>query len=84
MQIINIFVTIEILKQNVSMKNKEMFLFFRKIKLLNKENEQFHSRRRINKTQILDYLYIINVFENAYRLCRCRRNVKTSSRERFS
>jgi hypothetical protein len=35
---INIFVTIEILKQNVSMKNKEMISFFWKIKSLNKEN----------------------------------------------
>jgi hypothetical protein len=35
---INIFVTIEISRQNVSMKNKEMILFSRKIKSLNKEN----------------------------------------------
>jgi hypothetical protein len=35
---INIFVTIEISKQNVSMKNKKMISFFRKIKSLNKEN----------------------------------------------
>jgi hypothetical protein len=35
---INIFVTIEISKQNVSMKNKEMISLFRKIKSLNKEN----------------------------------------------
>ncbi len=35
---INIFVTIEISKQNVSMKNKEMISFSRKIKSLNKEN----------------------------------------------
>jgi hypothetical protein len=35
---INIFVTIEISRQNVSMKNKEMISFFRKIKSLNKEN----------------------------------------------
>jgi hypothetical protein len=38
---INIFVTIEISRQNVSMKNKEMISFFRKIKLLNKENNFF-------------------------------------------
>ncbi len=35
---INIFVTIEILRRNVSMKNKKMISFSRKIKLLNKEN----------------------------------------------
>ncbi len=35
---INIFVTIEISKRNVSMKNKKMISFFRKIKSLNKEN----------------------------------------------
>jgi hypothetical protein len=35
---INIFVTIEISRQNVSMKNKEMISLFRKIKSLNKEN----------------------------------------------
>jgi hypothetical protein len=38
---VNIFVTIEISKQNVSMKNKEMISFFRKIKSLNKENNFF-------------------------------------------
>jgi hypothetical protein len=41
---INIFVTIETSKQNVSMKNKEMISFFRKIKSLNKENN-FSSRK---------------------------------------
>ncbi len=35
---INIFMTIEISRQNVSMKNKKMISFFRKIKSLNKEN----------------------------------------------
>jgi hypothetical protein len=35
---INIFVTIEILRQNVSMKNKEMIWFFRKDQSLNKKN----------------------------------------------
>jgi hypothetical protein len=35
---INIFVTIEILRRNVSMKNKKMISFFRKKKSLNKEN----------------------------------------------
>jgi hypothetical protein len=35
---INIFVTIEISKRNVSMKNKKWISFFRKNKLLNKEN----------------------------------------------
>ncbi len=35
---INIFVTIEISRQNVSMKNKKMISFSRKIKSLNKEN----------------------------------------------
>jgi hypothetical protein len=35
---INIFVIIEISRQNVSMKNKKMISFFRKIKSLNKEN----------------------------------------------
>jgi hypothetical protein len=38
---INIFVTIEISKRNVSMKNKKMISFFRKDKLLNKENSFF-------------------------------------------
>jgi hypothetical protein len=35
---INIFVTIEISRQNVSLKNKKMISLFRKIKSLNKEN----------------------------------------------
>ncbi len=38
---INIFVTIEISRQNVSMKNKNMISFSRKIKSLNKENNFF-------------------------------------------
>jgi hypothetical protein len=38
---INIFVTIEISKRNVSMKNKKMISFFRKNKSLNKENNFF-------------------------------------------
>jgi hypothetical protein len=38
---INIFVTIEISRQNVSIKNKEMISLFRKIKSLNKENNFF-------------------------------------------
>ncbi len=38
---ISIFVTIEISKRNVSMKNKEMISFFRKNKSLNKENNFF-------------------------------------------
>jgi hypothetical protein len=38
---ISIFVTVEISRQNVSMKNKEMISFFRKIKSLNKENNFF-------------------------------------------
>jgi hypothetical protein len=41
---INIFVTIEISRQNVSMKNKEMISLFRKIKSLNKENNFFFSK----------------------------------------
>jgi hypothetical protein len=41
---INIFVTIEISRQNVSMKNKKTISFFRKIKLLNKENNFFFER----------------------------------------
>jgi hypothetical protein len=41
---INIFVTVEISRQNVSMKNKEMISLFRKIKSLNKENN-FLSRK---------------------------------------
>jgi murein L,D-transpeptidase YafK len=38
MSTINIFVTIEISRRNVSMKNKKIISFFRKIKSLNKEN----------------------------------------------
>jgi hypothetical protein len=41
---INIFVTIEISRQNVSMKNKKMISFFRKIKSLNNENNFFFER----------------------------------------
>ncbi len=41
---INIFVTMKISRQNVSMKNKKMISFFRKIKSLNKENN-FFSRK---------------------------------------
>jgi hypothetical protein len=42
---INIFVKIEISRQNVSMKNKEMISLFQKIKSLNKENN-FSFRKR--------------------------------------
>jgi hypothetical protein len=65
---INIFVTIEILKQNVSMKNKKMISFFRKIKSLNKKNNFvfwknnffcFHSSNLSN-----DLLEIKNTFLN--------------------
>jgi hypothetical protein len=42
---INIFVTIEISRQNVSMKNKKMISLFRKIKSLNKENNFFFSKK---------------------------------------
>jgi hypothetical protein len=38
---INIFMTIEILRRNVSMKNKKMIFFFRKDKSLNKKNNFF-------------------------------------------
>jgi hypothetical protein len=41
---INIFVTIEISRRNVSMKNKKMISFFRKNKLLNKENNFFFEK----------------------------------------
>jgi hypothetical protein len=41
---INIFVTIEISRQNVLMKNKEMISLFRKIKSLNKENNFFFQK----------------------------------------
>jgi hypothetical protein len=65
---INIFVTIEISRQNVSMKNKKMISFFRKIKSLNKENNFsfrknnflcFHSSNLSN-----DLFEIENVFLN--------------------
>jgi hypothetical protein len=44
MSTINIFEIIKISKQNVSLKNKKMISFFRKIKSLNKENS-FFSRK---------------------------------------
>jgi hypothetical protein len=42
---INIFVTIKILRQNVSMKNKKIISFFRKNKSLNKENNIFYRKK---------------------------------------
>jgi hypothetical protein len=65
---INIFVTIEILKQNVSKKNKKMISFFRKVKSLNKKNNfsfqknnflYFHSSNLSN-----DLFEIDNAFLN--------------------
>ncbi len=65
---INIFVTIEISRQNVSMKNKKMISFSRKIKSLNKKNNfsfrknnflYFHSSNLSN-----DLLEIENAFLN--------------------
>jgi hypothetical protein len=65
---INIFVTIEISRQNVLMKNKKMISFFRKIKSLNKENNfffrknnflYFHSSNLSN-----DFFKIENAFLN--------------------
>jgi hypothetical protein len=65
---INIFVTIEISRQNVSMKNTKMISFFRKIKSLNKENKFsfrknnflcFHSSNLSN-----DFLETKNTFLN--------------------
>jgi hypothetical protein len=65
---INIFVTIEISRQNVSMKNKKMISFFQKIKFLNKENNFsfqknnflcFHSSNLSN-----DLLETENAFSN--------------------
>jgi hypothetical protein len=65
---INIFVTIEISRQNVLMKNKEIISLFRKIKSLNKENNFsfrknnflcFHSSNLSN-----DFLEIENAFLN--------------------
>jgi hypothetical protein len=65
---INTFVTIEISRQNISMKNKKMISFFRKIKSLNKENNFsfrknnflcFHSSNLSN-----DLLEIENSFLN--------------------
>jgi hypothetical protein len=65
---INIFVTIEISKRNVSMKNKKMISFFRKNKSLNKENNFsfrknnffcFHSSKLSN-----EFLEIENVSLN--------------------
>ncbi len=44
---INIFVIIEISKQNVSMKNKKMISFFRKIKSLNKENNFLFQKNNV-------------------------------------
>ncbi len=65
---INIFVTIEISRWNVSMKNKKMISFFRKIKLLNQKNNFlfrknnflcFHSSKLSN-----ELLEIKNTFLN--------------------
>jgi hypothetical protein len=65
---INIFVTIEISRQNVSMKNKEMISFSRKIKLLNKENNFFSRKNNFlcshSSNLSNDLLEIENAFLN--------------------
>jgi hypothetical protein len=65
---INICVTIKISRQNVSMKNKKMISFFRKIKSLNKENNFFFRRNNFLCSHSLnlsnDFLEIENAFLN--------------------
>jgi hypothetical protein len=65
---INIFVTIEISRQNVSMKNKEIISFFRKIKSLNKKNNFFFWKNNLlcfhSSNLSNDLLEIENAFLN--------------------
>jgi hypothetical protein len=65
---INIFVTIEISRQNVSMKNKKMISFFRKYKSLNKENNFFSRKNNFlcshSSNLSNDLLEIENAFLN--------------------
>ncbi len=53
---INIFVAIEKSRRNVSMKNKKMISFFRKIKSLNKENNFFFER-------IIFFIFIHRIYQ---------------------
>ncbi len=65
---INTFVTIEISRQNVSMKNKEMISLSRKIKSLNKENNFFSRKNNFlcshSSNLSNDLLEIENAFLN--------------------
>jgi hypothetical protein len=63
---INIFVTIEISRRNVSMKNKKMISFFRKNKSLNKENNFFFRKNNflcLHSSKLSNELFEI---ENAF------------------
>jgi hypothetical protein len=65
---ISIFMTIEISRRNVSMKNKEMISFSRKIKSLNKENNFFFRKNNFlcsdSSNLSNDFLEIENAFLN--------------------
>jgi hypothetical protein len=65
---INIFVIIDISRQNVSMKNKEMISLFRKIKSLNKKNNFFFRKNNFlcfhSSNLSNDLLEIENAFLN--------------------
>jgi hypothetical protein len=74
---INIFVTIEISKRNVLMKNKKMILFFRKIKSLNKENNFF-----FRKNSFL-YFHASNLSNNFFEIKNAFLNVLISRNINF-
>jgi hypothetical protein len=66
--ITSIFVTIEISRRDVSMKNKKIISFFRKIKSLNKENNFFFRKNNFlcfhSSNLSNDFLEIENAFLN--------------------
>jgi hypothetical protein len=74
---INIFVTIEISRRNVLMKNKKMISFFRKIKSLNKENN-FSSQ----KNNFL-YFHLSNLLNNLFEIKNAFLNVLISKNVNF-
>jgi hypothetical protein len=72
---INIFVTIEISRRNVSMKNKKMISFSRKIKSLNKKNKFFFRKNNFLCSHSLNLLNNLFEIENTFLNVLISRNI---------
>jgi hypothetical protein len=72
---INIFVTIKISRQNVSMKNKKMISLFRKVKSLNKKNNFFSQKNNFFYSHSLNLSNDVLETENAFLNVLISRNI---------